>query len=184
MAGMAAWRGAGPGRGRGHKRTRFPRVEDGEETVKGKILGTQDQGLWSGKSMEDGARPLPRFGTHISPTAAEEDCPASLKPHPTSFLSPEAQTRASTSSHITSQTLPAGVCPSPVPHCPSICASTQLTSFSPQPVQGGLSRLVSFSQAARRRGQGREGGGRLRGEGQVMPRRGDTGGAGWADRHR
>lgn len=71
-----------------------------------------------------------------------------LKPFPTQFSSPEAQTLSlwavTLHASFQNQILPAGVCLSPVPHCPlHLFLST--ADPIPQPVPGSLSLLLSSS---------------------------------------
>lgn len=88
--------------------------------------GTQDQGFWIWVSVEVSTPPLYKFGTNIPQKATQymrvqshlHQCP--LRPFLMSFFSPEVQIQRLLGSCLPHffQNLPAGVCPSPVPHGP------------------------------------------------------------------
>lgn len=151
---MAVWKGASPGRGRGGKRTKFPWVKVGAEgTVRRQSSGEPRPGILKlGVSGRQHSTPDSHLALTNPRNASRRGFSLlrwrPLKPFPTQFSSPEAQTLSlwavTLHASFQNQILPAGVCLSPVPHCPlHLFLST--ADPIPQPVPGSLSLLLSSS---------------------------------------
>ena len=151
---MAVWKGASPGRGWGGKRTKFPWVKVGAEgTVRRQSSGEPRPGILKlGVSGRQHSTPDSHLALTNPRNASRRGFSLlrwrPLKPFPTQFSSPEAQTLSlwavTLHASFQNQILPAGVCLSPVPHCPlHLFLST--ADPIPQPVPGRLSLLLSSS---------------------------------------
>lgn len=179
---MTVWKGASPGRGRGGRKTKFPWVKVGADgTVRRQSSGEPRPGILN---LGVSGRQHPTPDSHLALTNPRNASRQGfallrwhpLKPFPTWFSSPEAQTLSlwAVTLHVSfqNQILPAGVCPSPVPHCPlHLFLSPADPILSPtcpgKPFSPAL--LCSFPSA-----QGSKGWGKVKGGGGQL-----RGGAGW-----
>ena len=126
---MTVWKEASPGRGRGGRRTKFPWVKVGADgTVRRQSSGEPRSGILNlGVSGRQHSTPDSHLALTNPQNASRQGFALlrwhPLKPFPTTwFSSPEAQTLSlwavTLHASFQNQILPAGVCPSPVPHCP------------------------------------------------------------------
>ena len=170
---MAVWKGASPGRGRGGKRTKFPWVKVGAEgTVRRQSSGEPRPGILKlGVSGRQHSTPDSHLALTNPRNASRQGFTLlrwrPLKPFPTRFSSPEAQTLSlwavTLHASFQNQIPPAGVCLSPVPHCPLhlflstadpiLSPTCPRKPFSPALLPSPL--FLSFSPGE----QGRSGGG-------------------------